>query len=90
MSEVIIKQLVDNEGNPIAGLTPEEAVFDQNGVRLKNKLESIDEKIEDINYKIKTHTGKGGVLAYPTMFLNQLLHTDYYPVSVVPSHFLMH
>ena len=48
MSEVIIKQLVDNEGNPIAGLTPEEAVYDQNGFRLHNKLENIDGKVAQL------------------------------------------
>ena len=47
MSEVIIKQLVDNEGNSIAGLTPEEAVYDQNGVRLKNKIVKLQSEKED-------------------------------------------
>ena len=37
----------DNEGNPIAGHISEEAIYDQNGVRLKNKLENIDEKFTE-------------------------------------------
>lgn len=41
MEEVTIYQLQDNNGNNIAGLTPEQAVYDQDGVRLPDKLDQL-------------------------------------------------
>lgn len=61
MSEVIIKQLVDNEGNPIAGLTPEAAVYDQNGARLNNKLENIDGQVAQLRSDLADKISYKGV-----------------------------
>lgn len=46
MEEVTIYQLQDNNGNNIAGLTPEQAVYDQNGVRLPDKLDQLNTQIQ--------------------------------------------
>lgn len=47
--EVIIYQLRDRESNNIAGLTPEEAVYDTEGIRLNTKLTNIESEITKLN-----------------------------------------
>lgn len=51
--EVIVYQMKDKSGNNVAGLTPEEAVYDANGVRLNEKIESLKIKTEQITETTK-------------------------------------
>lgn len=42
MTKVKIKQFKNKKKEPVAGLTPEHAVYDKNGVRLDAKLGNIN------------------------------------------------
>lgn len=53
MSEVKIKQFKNNNGEPVAGLTPEYAVYDKNtGKRLDSKLGEMSSQITELEHDV--------------------------------------